>query len=183
MTTPQSSAGFPASVDWHRWADAGFVWSGRVPQARLTRLAAQALPPAKDWLVQCELIRRDRVLWLNGTLKGEVTLPCQRCLQPVTIVVETPVSLALLASEAEAERLEDGADFILLDEAVAIQEQPAGQLDLLALLEDELLLALPLSPRHEDCEPVAYNQSSGQEDEAKSDNPFAVLAGLKRDLS
>jgi uncharacterized protein len=42
------------------------------------------------------------------------------------------------------------------------------------LIEDELILALPFAPRHEDCRPA------GAGDSAESDSPFAALRGLIR---
>ncbi len=57
-------------------------------------------------------------------------------------------------------------------------------LDLLALVEDELLLALPIVPLHdpEICQPpVGPDEPEPSEDEVTRSNPFSVLAQLKRD--
>ena len=52
------------------------------------------------------------------------------------------------------------------------------ELDLHELVEDELLLDLPLVPRHEVC-PEALTTSFEEEPEAPREHPFAALAGLK----
>ncbi|MFT4021694.1 MAG: hypothetical protein QM666_09285, partial [Acinetobacter sp.] len=87
--------------------------------------------------------------------------------------------------ESLIERLDEDADFIVLGEnessTKGSYEQPAT-VDLLALLEDELLLLVPLSAKHSACE--HKHQPKEQEPvEEKRDNPFDVLAGLKGKLN
>jgi uncharacterized protein len=93
--------------------------------------------------------------------------------------------LALIDDESLIERLDEDADFIVLGESEATTKgdfaTPATA-DLLALLEDELLLLLPLSPKHDACE---HKHRPAVQDvvEEKRDNPFDVLAGLKGKLN
>jgi len=108
-------------------------------------------------------------------LQVEVSLPltCQRCLSPVEVLVQIDQSFRFVATEAQAE-LEDDAspeDLLVL----------SPDFDLAALIEDEVLMDLPVVPRHDTC-PVALKLSvadAGFEPEAPKPNPFAVLAGLK----
>jgi uncharacterized protein len=99
---------------------------------------------------------------------------CQRCLQPVRLPLEVQRDFLLVAGEAQAAALDADND----QEDVLELTRP---FDLQALIEDELLLALPLVPRHEQCpQPlgsVAYDAPPA--DEAPP-HPFAALAALRR---
>jgi uncharacterized protein len=122
---------------------------------------------------------------LRGSLHANVTQLCQRCLQPLQQVLHCDLDLLVLDSEAELNELPD-ADALYTD--VIVDE--AGDLDVLALIEDELLLSLPLVPMHDDadCSPMlnelrqlASVAEEGQSNAGKRPNPFAVLATLKQD--
>ena len=73
---------------------------------------------------------------------GVLHLTCQRCLATVSWPLDVDVALTAVASEAQAEELADPFDSILLDEE--------GGLPLRAVVEDEVLAALPLAPLHAD---------------------------------
>jgi uncharacterized protein len=112
---------------------------------------------------------------LRLKLEGSLKLRCQRCLEPLPWVVAID-SLLLLGDEAEVlpdPAGEDGEEEELDASApdVIVAER---ELAVLPLLEDELLLSLPIAPRHENCEPP----TGGTKDRAAS--PFAVLAQLKK---
>lgn len=88
---------------------------------------------------------------LHCKLMAEVQMLCQRCLKPVDVTIESDHLLYLAASEAEAERLET----VLADEDVEVMVVDQA-LDLAGVIEDEVLLTLPLVPLHENCSaPVA----------------------------
>ena len=83
---------------------------------------------------------------LHCNVKADVEMQCQRCLKPVNVSVESDRLLYLAASEAEAERLETA----LADEDIEVLV--TGQtLDLAGVVEDEVLLSLPIVPMHDDC--------------------------------
>lgn len=113
-------------------------------------------------------------VWLD--LKASVNLPmqCQRCLTPVLAWVQAERSFRFVLDEATAAALDDEAeeDILVL----------SRDFDALALVEDELILSLPLVPLHDAC-PVALPTSvADPEFEAASErpNPFDVLASLKK---
>ena len=106
---------------------------------------------------------------LTLALSGRVPLQCQRCMQPIeNFELDEHVQIVLFPTEAQ------------LDEAMLADEELEGmlsadELDVFSLIEDQILMALPFSPRHEQCgnaDSAAVNQSKP--------NPFAVLAGLKK---
>ena len=106
---------------------------------------------------------------LDVSMNGICQLRCQRCLKSLDYVIQYESRL-LLRDEAALEALQDDdeeCDSILAEE----------NLDVLALLEEEILLSLPIAPKHDlgACQ-VAGNESA-QEGER---HPFAVLEKLKR---
>ena len=179
---------FPAQIEPFKRAEQGFSWSGSVPLSRFTRIAQEAVPPidALDVQVQCRLYQNERgVACIEATLRTSIALTCQRCLEPVQHDVDTMVDLALLSDLKYADRLGEDADFVVLsEEQLAHGVDDEQVIDLLALLEDEMLLSLPLAPRHEDCEVSVKSVLVGDDEPSPSrtDNPFGVLASLKGSL-
>ncbi|WP_118180718.1 DUF177 domain-containing protein [Paraburkholderia phosphatilytica] len=137
--------------------------------------------------------------YLRLALHGSAWLECQRCLSPYLQAFDVDAVYRIVNTEAEAEEFpldEDEVDVIV----------GSKQFDLVDLIEEELLLALPLVPKHDVCpsvheslvsgvageegsdpgsdpdsDPEAGDQAAGSEgDEAHKPNPFAALEALKR---
>ena len=105
--------------------------------------------------------------WLQLDIAGEPVLCCQRCLGGVKFPLAIKCRLQLIAPG------EDWPDDDLEDDSAdAITAETA--LTVLSLVEDEVLLALPIAPRHEECE----SPSAGASGHGSS--PFAALAALKK---
>jgi uncharacterized protein len=105
---------------------------------------------------------------LSVHLDGQLMLTCQRCLGPVSFNLAVDDQLVMVPDESALPALEEeepGVDVIV---------QP-DRIDVAELLEDEILLALPLAPCHEAGECPGEPEVKGTERE----NPFAVLAKLK----
>jgi len=147
-----------------------------LPLGNLARLKDVLLDPPGQIDVTLEICHRDDgLVVVEGRLDGQVRVACQRCLEPVQIPVERDIRLALAGSETGA-RAADGFESWSLED---------GPMTIRALLEDELLLALPLVPVHEDpeaCGELAERLAAMATDNtgASSDSPFAVLERLKR---
>jgi len=109
--------------------------------------------------------------FLKLRIEGPLRLTCQRCLGPMEFALD--LSSRVMLVESEAPWPEDGQHGGLEDETCDAIEA-SRELNLLPLLEEEILLALPIAPRHEACQPPAVADSSG------SVSPFAQLARLKR---
>jgi uncharacterized protein len=103
---------------------------------------------------------------LGISLQGACTLRCQRCLGELNYPVDMTSRLLLLPADKLGEVEDD-------DDVDAIEAEP--RLDVLALIEEELLLGLPFAPRHPEGECVPA--TNGLQQKA---SPFAVLAGLKK---
>jgi len=172
----------PKRLDVHAFTrDAGTL-RGELPLSGLLRLAPSLLGEAGDaphapvsWVVegrQHPVRGGEPELWLHVKASATVRLECQRCLQPMTQTLHADRRLRFVDGEDEAARLDEDSD----DDVLAL---PAS-LDVPALIEDELILALPLVPRHEVCpQPLPMSAADeGAEDEAP--HAFAALAHLRR---
>ncbi|EOQ62361.1 hypothetical protein F935_02314 [Acinetobacter calcoaceticus ANC 3811] len=180
---------FPAQIEPFKWAEQGFTWSGQLSLSRFARIAREAVGSIDNQLVNidCKLSMDayHRIVWMDGHIDTIVLMECQRCLEPVEIPLVLDFHIALIDDESLIERLDEDADFIVLGESESSTkgdyDTPAS-INLLALLEDELLLLVPLSPKHDACE--NKHQPTVQDVvEEKRDNPFDVLAGLKGKLN
>jgi len=110
-------------------------------------------------------------LWLHLSAQTAVTLVCQRCLQTLTQALIVERSFLFVADEDEAVRLDEASD----DDVLVLPKA----LDLQELMEDELILALPIVPRHETCpEPLLISAAPELELESAT-HPFAALAALR----
>jgi uncharacterized protein len=162
-------------IDAPKWADRETVIDQVYPLAMFARLCEGAVDGGEKGEVAVRLrLHRDAqgFIVLEGRLATQVALVCQRCLEPVIVDVDADLRLWLLRDESEADRLPDDADYLTLDEE--------GRLALGDALEDELILALPLVPRHDDCEAfLVTGEASGVVEAAPRENPFQALAALK----
>ncbi|MFN6962045.1 MAG: YceD family protein, partial [Rhodocyclaceae bacterium] len=166
-----------AVIDSLRFAEAGSRIAGRLALRRLPRLA-DVLVTQDGWL-DCALegcrLECAGKTWpgLHLTVTGRLQLQCQRCMAEVGVdcAVDSRLLLVPVGSDWPEEELEtDAFDAIAADPA----------LSLLALVEEEVLLALPIVPRHADCALPAGAVAVPEENGAPS--PFAALAGLKKHL-
>ena len=135
------SGGLPAFIEPVRLAELGRSLAGRLPLERLRRLAELLVDRRGEAEVRLDFRQegRGRVVVL-GRIGALLRLTCQRCLEPFDFAVDVPVHLVVVGSDAEAERLAEEEDPLLLGEGQA--------LSLAEMVEDELLLALPQVPAH-----------------------------------
>lgn len=171
----------PLRLDVQVLARRAGTLDGEWPQAAMSRLLASqdALPsdapaPSVRWQARGELRRMTggpAEVWLQLQARTEVSLQCQRCLMPLRQALEVQRSFRFVADEAEAERQDEDSD-----EDVLVLSR---SLNLSELVEDELILALPIVPRHEAC-PQPLPGADPAEDTAPLANPFAVLQALRR---
>jgi len=170
----------PRRLDVAALAAAGAELAGEWPLHGFARLASATLPATAGSVVAWK-VRGERATLAGGGMRpalaidaaAEVTLECQRCLQPMQL----PISLARRIFFVDGEEAAAALDLDSDDDVLALP--PA--LDLHQLLEDELLLALPVVPRHDACS-VLLTPATGDDDLAGAarEHPFAALAALKR---
>jgi uncharacterized protein len=139
----------------------------------LSRLAEESVDQSGEvrWALQGEINKHGHAQ-LALSVFGSVKLMCQRCLVPFPFEIVSDSLLVLAADEGNADEL----DKFLADEEVEVVVA-SRSFDVVRLVEDEALLALPFSPRHEVC-PDRGVPEVGEGVEKVS--PFAVLKDLKR---
>jgi len=163
----------------HSYRGTGFLGISDLP-----RLAGQAsVVKAGDgfsWLVETHFEDAPggeprQILELG--LKGRLHLICQRCLQDCAVELDEKRRFVLVATEAEAD------DYPIEDE----EQEPlvaSQHSNLLETIEDEVLLSLPLIPKHLEgfCEPHATVFGDGEDAEGsgKPENPFNILKNMKK---
>ena len=161
-------------IDSLDFARQGEELHGEIPVSEMPRL--RDLLAASEGRIRYSLrgmAGRDGKPLLELKLAGDCQLRCQRCLQAMPYAISS-VSLLMPVPDSELQRaLAEGGDLEEEDEIDRIPAVP--QLDVLELVEDEILLGLPLSPRHEEGACVAMAAASTDEKQ----NPFAILRELK----
>jgi uncharacterized protein len=135
--------GIPQRVKASASVTRGSTWQGPIELAKLPRLAA-SLDEASGALQVSLAALRDAAgaPRLQGHVEGELGLVCQRCLQPFRWPLRLDLDLRLVESEAEERRLLHEADPLLVED---------DNLPLQAVIEEEVLLALPIAPRCSSC--------------------------------
>lgn len=177
MSARNSKQADPRAVDIAGLARAGGQLGGALPLSTFERLrgllldAGDGVGANVDWSAtgsQRPVAGGEPEIWLQLAAEAPVQMECQRCLQPVALRLSFERPLRFVRGEAEAARLDEDS------EEDVLELRPRQ--DLLALIEDELILALPIVPRHENCKaPLA-----AEPDEAAPRHPFAGLAALRR---
>lgn len=189
----------PRRLDVRSFAETGEPLAGRdaldgferLLQLRDTEAALGTAPPV-EWRVQGEL-RPQRggppQVWLHLSGATMVSQQCQRCLEDVEVPLAFDRWFLFVENERQAAELDADTE----DDVLVLSRQ----FDLLELVEDELLLAAPIVPRHDVC-PVPVKLSAGEEDlsatasaeapppgavreTTAAPHPFAALAALRKD--
>lgn len=174
-------------VDPVRLAQRGETLEGSVELAQMKRLAPYLAQTGGRAEARLEFgVDQQGTHYLHGRIRAELVLTCQRCLEPMYHVVDAEVWLGIIGEEAEAELLPERYD------PLPVGEEPLFLRD---VIEDELILSLPIVPKHAEgaCGAAEGNEgrardrndgSDAGEEEAATDgreNPFAILAALKND--
>ena len=171
----------PTRLDMKALAQSGSEISGQDMLSRYERLTLDLQGSGPDLAVKWSARGESRTSaganpenWLHLTLETALPLICQRCMGPVSVPVSIQRSFRFVASEAEALAQDEEAEEDLL--------VMSREFNLAELIEDELLMAVPMIPRHEVCPtPVKLAAADpGFEDSpSEKPNPFAALANLK----
>jgi uncharacterized protein len=173
----------PDHLDVAAFAKAGALLEGQDPLSMYERLQQEVQAPVQDAAVVAWSAEGEHVaemggaghIWLHLQADCSVPMVCQRCLEVAEIALHAERSFRFVKDEATAEVLDDEAE----EDLLAISKD----FNLRELIEDELLMELPLVPMHEVCPAVVPMASSDEDFEqavTEKTNPFAVLAGLRK---
>jgi len=171
----------PSRLDVIGFAEEAASLSGSDPVAGYARLNAELAEQASDAQVVWTALGERRVggdgapvSWLHLHVETVLPFVCQRCLSAVPLALTVDRWFRFAASE-EAAAVEDEES----DEDVLVA---ARDFDLQGLIEDELLMEIPVTPRHDVCpEPVQLSAADPDFEQATAarPSPFAVLGTLK----
>ena len=153
----------PKFADPQRLADLLTELEGEVDLGSLARLRGLASESGGKAHMRLSFRRDDmKRAVMVGRAEAALALVCQRCGAPFANRIETQWQIVFAQSEEDERALADLGQDVWYH---------TGPVDVAEVLEEELMLALPMAPRHlEDCEP--------QQQQAIAPHPFAALAGL-----
>ncbi|MGH8461441.1 MAG: YceD family protein [Stenotrophobium sp.] len=148
---------------------------GKLAMDSLPRLA-EVLGPEGVFQVDLQFGHVAGHARVSGRVTGAAVLSCRSCGQDYSTALDCQVDLRLVQSDAEAQQvLHDCDPYQVQDDTLPLQE----------LVEDEVLLALPLLPRCNSCENAKPDAPQAQSAEVRrveaAAGPFAVLKTLKID--
>ena len=153
-------------------ADEGAQLDVALPVARLVRLAQALVVPEGVATAAITFGREQGFAVANVQAQATVQARCQRCLQPFGLLLRSDSRVWLPRSEDEAQRVPEEAELMLA---------PEGRLRMAELVDEELLLALPLAPLHGDtdrCDARDDEQPQALEPAVEVQTPFAALGAL-----
>ena len=166
----------PLTIDAQRTAQKNLDYVGSYSPEQVTRIAESVVSVDSD--VDNELsfkIDNQRLTVIEGHSTVDVTLECQRCRKDIKHHVYVSYCFSPVVNDEKAEALPESYEPVHVDEF--------GEIDLLGMIEDEIILSLPVVPVHdsEHCEVSEADMVFGElPPEAEKPNPFAVLASLKK---
>ena len=169
----------PREIDPLRLADEGVQLEGELPGEIFARLRDQSLPgsPPQPVVIALQFEHTAHgIRMLHGRVGTRLTAICQRCLGPVELSLEARPLLALLTPGESPAGAPEAAETLVVDGPVSLAE----------LVEDELLLVMPMFPLHGEGQCTApgigkdaQTELAAEPEPAKQDGPFAALRGLK----
>jgi uncharacterized protein len=163
------------AIDGFEFCRRGERRQGEIAVSDLNRLAAELTNGTNSagmlrWSLQGG-VHQSGHPQLMLSVAAPVQLRCQRCLGPVAFEIDSESVLVLAKDDASADEIEAQLDDDAIDVIVS-----SKTLDARVLIEDEALLALPLSPKHETCPDQAALKALN---EVKKESPFSVLRNLE----
>lgn len=163
----------PEHIDPERYAEQGLSLDGILKIADMQRLSANL--NTNEAIVGVKLqfgIDEQKITFLNGHIDTKLALQCQRCMEPLVCEIISDFSLGIVNTLDEANSLPEQ-----YEPAMAVE----GSLALRDLIEDEIILNLPLIPKHEpqECKVKFPLVDDSGRDQGRGENPFHVLESLK----
>lgn len=176
-----SATPLPRTLDLRKPAMHKAHFEGSLEPAQLLRLRGllAADQGCVHAVISCDQDEMGRTV-LSVSVDASVSVRCQRCLEVFQRPLATASQLAVIKTDEQAAGLPEGLEPLLA----------ATEVDLWAVVEDELVLAMPVYSYHEDetcieqlagADFAAAAKGRGTSQASEGDGPFDVLAQLKRD--
>lgn len=167
-----SKASLPITIDPRRAADQGRILDGEITLEKLEQLNSYLVD--SDGIVNVSLtfgVDEQRIRFIKGQADTTVKMLCQRCLEPVTLELEAEMNLGIVADDEAAKQLPRYYDPNIINEP---------KQDIYRLIEQELILTLPLIAQHQNCVvKTSFGEEVSESCDSEKENPFNVLAQFK----
>lgn len=164
------SSDLPLTIEPKRLARKGETIAGQYAIMDMQRLGGLLHDQSGQVTFNLEFTHDNdkQVSFIIGKIHAVLNIVCQRCLGSMQITVNNPVYLGIINSQADASNLPDECEPLL------VGDKP---IELSPLIEDELILALPIAAMHEEdnCQATGLLQDINM---VKKDSPFAILKTL-----
>lgn len=166
----------PIEVYPYRLVEQGRVFDGVCDIVSLTRISDLLADKEGTLSVHLSFHRNVSALpALKGQVTGSLKLTCQRCLNEMSLPIDTTIDVVFVSSDEKAQSLQGGHETYLVEDSRILLND---------LIEDEVLLSIPQLVVHDECEPYrplieATSETISQTAQGEKENPFAVLQNLK----
>ena len=169
----------PKQLDLRSLAARGVQISGTVSPEDLPRLAEAGIGIVDLGSAAFDFCRDEEARYVVAvSVEAKVVMRCQRCLSDMEVLITTASLMACVWTDEEAAALPAAYEPFIVDDAA----------DLSDIVEEEILLAIPVAPTHErECKSAEQQAALAAEaqgsaevgDTGERDSPFAVLERLK----
>lgn len=167
----------PIEIDPYQLAKSATTLSGSLKIRSMERLKALLLDEHQAVNAVLQFGKDEEgYYFVRVDLQAELILQCQRCLEPMNYNLQLKVNLCLLNDEKKIKNIPEHYEPLLVN---------SNSMKLADIVEDELLLNIPLVAKHDnkECSPSLskLNAQANKMDFENKPKPFAVLAKLKKD--
>ncbi len=163
----------PHRIEPRKLAEHAETLQGKLLLKEMSRLAPSLA--SADGEVEIELsfgVDSGKIPFLQGQVKAQLILQCQRCLEPYTYEIMAPFLLGMIQKEQEAAKLPERYDPLII---------PAdGEMVLSDIIEDELIIDLPIVPMHDPKVCKGLSRAEDKMDDLEKENPFKKIEVLRK---
>lgn len=159
----------PDRVDFLKQVEKNACFEGAWPVSSFARLADAVFSQQGEVRARLKFATRAGTHCLDGFVQADLELRCERCLDPVKQHIESGFRFGLISSEDEADLLPKEFEPLLVSDS---------GLSLADLVEDEVLLSLPIVARHDEACSEILQQHKDDEVQQDTYRPFAALKDL-----
>ena len=161
--------GLPEFIEPQRLADQAETVSGEIPVADMPRLGELLCDRDSAVTVRLQFSRNEHgQVHIEGDYRAPLKLICQRCLEPLETVQGKTIDVTVTDEGQSLDMISDRTEPITLS---------GGRLQLARFIEDEVLLGLPIAPRHAQ-DACRVKEGDGGREHAGRRRPFLQLKTL-----
>lgn len=141
----EMSGKLPLNIDPIQLTSKGFELQGQLPLKGMPRLCELLFQPSGYADISLRFHKEGGIPLITGEIRLTVFLLCQRCIEPMEYPLVISVALSPILSESQSAKLPSTVEPLLIQE---------NAISLSAMIEDEILLNVPMIPKHPEICPV-----------------------------